>query len=158
MKRLLALLFACAWLCLAAAHADEPQDLALEQRLARLSAELRCLVCQNQSLADSHADLAIDLKNQVRDMMRAGRTDAEIKDYLTQRYGDFVLYRPPVKGSTWLLWAGPFALLLASLALLARYLKRRQARLASEPADAGAPAADVARARALLAGQDDPKA
>src|ERR1700687_5710113 len=85
----------------AAPAADDP---ALEQRVMTLSAELRCLVCQNQSLADSHADLAIDLRNQVREQMRSGRSDDQIKTWLTQRYGDFVLYRTPVKSSTWLLW------------------------------------------------------
>ncbi len=90
------------------------QDPALEQRVMRLTAELRCLVCQNQSLADSHADLAIDLKNQVRSQMKAGKSDAEIREFMVARYGDFVLYRPPLKPTTALLWAGPFVLLAAA--------------------------------------------
>ena len=109
----------------AAPVSDEP---ALEQRVMRLSTELRCLVCQNETLADSRADLAIDLRNQIRDQMRAGKTDNEIKAWLTDRYGDFVLYRPPVKSGTWLLWFGPFVLLIAAVAALLRYLHRRRAR------------------------------
>jgi len=107
----------------AAPLADDP---ALEQRVMQLSTELRCLVCQNETLADSRADLAIDLRNQIREQMRAGKSDEEIKVWLTQRYGDFVLYRPPVKSSTWLLWFGPFALLLAATAALLIYLHRRR--------------------------------
>ena len=147
MKRLfvaLALLFATL-----AGAATPAEDAALEKRLATLSAELRCLVCQNQSLADSHAELAVDLKNQVRDMMLAGRTDTEIKAYLTDRYGDFVLYRPPVKSTTWLLWAGPVVLLVLGLLALVRIVRKRQglvADAAAIPADADA----AARAHALL--------
>ena len=136
------------------AQVPAPAEQALEQRLMTLSAELRCLVCQNQSLADSHAELAVDLKNQVRDMMRAGRTDEEIKDYLTQRYGDFVLYRPPVKRSTWVLWVGPFVLLVGGMVVLQRTLRRRNAVGASGVV----PAVDEAvreRARALLLTGDD---
>jgi len=107
----------------AAPAADDP---ALEQRVTRLTAELRCLVCQNQSLADSHADLAIDLKNQVRSQMKAAKSDAEIRDYMVARYGDFVLYRPPLKASTVLLWVGPFAFVLIGFYVLVRFLRRRQ--------------------------------
>jgi len=109
--------------------ASAAQDPALEQRVMRLTAELRCLVCQNQSLADSHADLAIDLKNQVRSQMRAGKSDAEIREYMVARYGDFVLYRPPLKPTTALLWTGPFVLLVAGGLALAFYLRRRRERL-----------------------------
>lgn len=87
-------------------------DPVLEARVNALAAELRCLVCQNQSLADSHAALAVDLKNQVREQMRAGRSEREIVDYMTARYGDFILYRPPFKATTWLLWVGPLLLVL----------------------------------------------
>ena len=104
-------------------------DPALEQRVMRLTAELRCLVCQNQSLADSHADLAIDLKNQVRSQMQAGKSDAEIRDYMVARYGDFVLYRPPLKPTTALLLAGPFVLLAGGGLALGFYLRRRRERL-----------------------------
>ena len=110
----------------AAPAADDP---VLEQRVMRLTAELRCLVCQNQSLADSHAELAIDLKNQVRSQMKAGKSDAEIRDYMVARYGDFVLYRPPLKSNTVLLWGGPFVLLAAGALGLGFYLRRRRARL-----------------------------
>ena len=109
--------------------APAAQDPALEQRVMRLTAELRCLVCQNQSLADSHADLAIDLKNQVRSQMKAGKSDSEIRDYMVARYGDFVLYRPPLKSNTVLLWAGPFVLLAAGALGLGFYLRRRRTRL-----------------------------
>ena len=105
------------------------QDPALEQRVMRLTAELRCLVCQNQSLADSHADLAIDLKNQVRSQMKAGKSDAEIREFMVARYGDFVLYRPPLKPTTVLLWVGPFVLLAAAGLALGFYLRRRRERL-----------------------------
>lgn len=106
------------------------EDPAVEARVQKLSDELRCLVCQNQNLSDSHADLALDLKRQVREMVKAGRSDREILDYMVQRYGDFVLYRPPVKATTWLLWAGPFVLFFGALALLFIKLRRR---LAQQP-------------------------
>jgi cytochrome c-type biogenesis protein CcmH len=116
-----------------AASAGEAQTVAadpvLEARVQLLSEELRCLVCQNQSLADSHAELAIDLKNQVREMLKKGLSDKEVIDYMVTRYGDFVLYRPPVKGTTWLLWFGPFVLLIGALVTL--FVKIRQRRLAA---------------------------
>ena len=125
------------WWCVAAAClADEAPSLAadpvLEQRVKNLSAELRCLVCQNQSLADSHADLAIDLRNQVREMMQDGKSDEQIREFMVARYGDFVLYDPPVKSSTMLLWVGPFALLLVGVASLTGYLRGRSCRKATE--------------------------
>ena len=123
-------------------------DPALESRVIKLTSELRCLVCQNQSLADSHADLAIDLRNQVRNQMQAGKSDAEIRDYMVARYGDFVLYDPPFKSSTLLLWAGPFALLLVGLLGLAAYVRGRRRRL---PAGDLTPV-DHARAEAMLRG------
>ncbi len=127
------------------------QDPALEQRVMRLTSELRCLVCQNQSLADSHADLAIDLKNQVRSQMRAGKSDAEIREFMVARYGDFVLYRPPLKSTTALLWAGPFVLLAAGGLALGFYLRRRRERLTGSELTPE----QRARAEALLrAGQE----
>lgn len=101
------------------------------QRETRLAAELRCLVCQNQNIADSNADLAVDLRRQIHEQVVAGKSDREILDYMTARYGDFVLYRPPVKVTTVLLWFGPL-LMLALGALLAWRMVRARARAASE--------------------------
>src|SRR6266513_2025881 len=95
--------------------ADDP---VLEQRVMKLYQELRCLVCQNETLADSRADLAEDLRTQIREQMKAGKRDQEIVAFLTTRYGDFILYRPPVKPSTYLLWFGPFILMIGGLTLL----------------------------------------
>jgi len=95
--------------------ANDPE---LEAHVQSLAEVLRCLVCQNQNLADSHADLAIDLKNQVREMLRQGMAEQEVINFMVQRYGDFVLYLPPVKRTTWLLWGGPFMLFGGGLALL----------------------------------------
>ena len=111
-------------------------DPALEQRLQKLSQELRCLVCQNETLADSRADLAEDLRDEIREQMKAGKSDKEIIAFLTDRYGDFVLYRPPVKPITYLLWFGPFVLLITGLALLFRYLKQRRELISDRPLSA----------------------
>jgi cytochrome c-type biogenesis protein CcmH len=108
------------------------EDPVLEQRMISLSEDLRCLVCQNESLAGSHADLAQDLRQEIRDQMRSGKSDEQVVDYLTQRYGDFVLYKPPLKPLTWLLWFGPFVLLFGTAGGFYFYLKRRGTRLASE--------------------------
>ena len=135
-------------LCVAREAPPAADDPVLEKRVVRLTSELRCLVCQNQSLADSHADLAIDLKNQVRSQMEAGKSDAEIRDYMVARYGDFVLYDPPFKSSTLLLWAGPFALLFVGLLGLAVYLSSRRRRLP----EAELTTADHARAESILRG------
>lgn len=107
--------------------ADDP---VLEAQVQSLAEVLRCLVCQNQNLADSHAELAIDLKNQVRQMLRQGMGEKEVIDFMVRRYGDFVLYRPPVKSTTWLLWGGPFMLFGAGLALLFFNLRRRRRNMA----------------------------
>jgi cytochrome c-type biogenesis protein CcmH len=112
----------------AAPATDDP---VLEARMMRLSSELRCLVCQNETIAASNAELAVDLKNQVREMMRNGKTDAEILQYMTARYGDFVLFRPPLKSTTWLLWFGPALLLVGGAAVLLITLRRRN-RLGAE--------------------------
>ena len=106
-------------------------DPVLEARVMRLSHELRCLVCQNETIAASNAGLAVDLRNQVRDMLRQGRSDAEVMRYMTDRYGDFVLYRPPVKPTTWVLWYGPAALLVGGGVALVLVLRRRS-RLGAE--------------------------
>src|SRR5690349_3065970 len=102
-------------------------DPALENRMMALAAELRCLVCQNQSLADSHAPLAVDLRNQIREKMKQGASERDIVNYMVDRYGDFVLYRPPFKPATILLWAGPLLLMLGGLAALWIRLARRRA-------------------------------
>jgi cytochrome c-type biogenesis protein CcmH len=114
------------------------------ERYQVLVNELRCLVCQNQTIADSNAPLASDLRNKVREQLVAGRSNAEIYDYVTERYGDFVLYRPPVRASTWLLWFGPFVLLAFGL-LLAVLMARRRAAVAPRAA-----ALDSERLRKLL--------
>jgi cytochrome c-type biogenesis protein CcmH len=106
---------------------------AVEVQVQRLSTELRCLVCQNQTLADSHAELAQDLKQEIREMAAKGMTDQAIIDYLVARYGDFVRYRPPLKASTVLLWLGPFALLLAGGFGLLIQLRGRQKMVADAP-------------------------
>ena len=140
MKRTLAAL-----LCLLplAVGADEARlaakDPVLEQRMMTLASELRCLVCQNETLADSPAELAGDLRQEIRELIKAGRSDPDIVAYLTRRYGDFILYRPPLKPLTWLLWFGPFALLLAATGGFRLYLGRRNRRLMRAPGghDAG---------------------
>jgi cytochrome c-type biogenesis protein CcmH len=129
MAKWIALLGLALTLCLSAAWANEAApaaaDPVLEARMLRITAELRCLVCQNQTIADSHADLAIDLRNQVREMLQAGKTDQQVVDYMTERYGDFVLYRPPFKATTVLLWVGPALMGLLGLLSLVLVLRRR---------------------------------
>ena len=120
--RLIAMLLALA-AGLASAAQGTPAE--LELRVQKLSAQLRCLVCQNQTIADSNADLAVDLKRQVREMLARGASDREVIDFMTARYGDFVLYRPPVKGSTALLWYGPGALLVVAVGVFVVILRRR---------------------------------
>ena len=122
-------------------------DPVLEKRVMALAEELRCLVCQNQTLADSNAPLAEDLRNQLREKMREGRSDAEVVDFLVARYGDFVLYRPPLKATTVLLWFGPLLLVAAGFAVLLRRLLRRRSIEVAEMT-----AADRKRAAELLAG------
>jgi len=116
------------WLTLGIAHAIDPmpfRDAGEERRFAALLAELRCMVCQNQSLADSDAGLARDLRNEVFELMRDGKSDTEIREFLVSRYGDFVLYRPPVKGATLALWFGPVLVLTAGGFVLITTLRRR---------------------------------
>ena len=128
MKRWLAFLALALFLGSAGAREATPlaADEAVEQRLVVIAEELRCLVCQNESLAASRADLAEDLRREIRSLIRAGKTDAQILDYLVSRYGDFVRYRPPLKPSTWLLWLGPFVLLAVALAGLLRHVRQRR--------------------------------
>ncbi len=133
------------------AHAGEAapasDDPVLEARVMALSAELRCLVCQNETIAASHADLAVDLRNQVREMLRSGASDAQVMTYMTERYGDFVLYRPPLKSTTALLWFGPALLLVGGMGTLWWVLHRRS-RLAPEQFEAEPDPADEASAGA----------
>ena len=133
-------------LCATIALAQPSTDLAFEQRLKRLEADLRCLVCQNQTLADSNAPLAEDLRREVRSLAVSGKSDDEIRAYLVARYGDFVLYKPPVKGVTWLLWFGPFALLVLGAGVWFAVVRRRKA----APAPAAPDASAAARARELI--------
>ena len=107
------------------------EDPVVEQRLITISEELRCLVCQNESLAGSRADLAMDLRRELRTLIKQGKTDAEIREFMVSRYGDFVLYRPPIKPTTWLLWLGPFGLMAAGLVALFVYLRRRNSEVAT---------------------------
>jgi cytochrome c-type biogenesis protein CcmH len=119
---------AAALMALAAWAKDAPlaaEDPALEKRVMAIATELRCLVCQNQTIADSHADLAVDLRQQIRELLKKGSTDQQVLSYMTDRYGDFVLYRPPVKATTWFLWFGPGVLLVAGVAGLILILRRR---------------------------------
>lgn len=137
---------------LAQSAAQTSADPALEARVKALATELRCLVCQNQTVADSDAPVARDLRDQVRAQLAAGKSEAEVKQYMTDRFGDFVLYKPPLKATTVALWAGPFlALLLAAVLLL------RRVRHGAAAAPATITDADRARARALL-GDADPAA
>lgn len=110
--------------------ADDPE---LEKRVMNLSQELRCLVCQNETLADSRADLAVDLRREIREQMKAGKSDKEIIAFLTARYGQFILYRPPVGPTTYLLWFGPFVLLVIGFGVLYRYLKQRRELISQQP-------------------------
>jgi cytochrome c-type biogenesis protein CcmH len=128
MKRfaLLLLLLICFARGAVAKDAQPNEDPQIEQRMKNLTQQLRCLVCQNETLADSRADLAEDLRKQIREQMKAGKSDKEIIAFLTDRYGDFVLYKPPVKTTTYLLWFGPFVLLIGGTFVLFRYLGRRK--------------------------------
>jgi cytochrome c-type biogenesis protein CcmH len=122
------------------------EDPALEKKVITLSNELRCLVCQNQTIADSNAELAVDLRNQVRKQLTEGKSDREILDYMVERYGEFVLYRPPLNYKTVLLWAGPFLLLLVAMFILIQQIRIRHKHLATEEFDQ----TDLSRARKLL--------
>jgi cytochrome c-type biogenesis protein CcmH len=139
MKRLALILLLA--LAAAAGFAKEAvplaQDPVVEQRLIAISEDMRCLVCQNESLAASQAELAQDLRRELRELIRAGKSDEEIKQFMVSRYGDFVLYKPPVKPTTWLLWGGPFALLFAALAGFIWYLRRVMGRAAQDSGIAG---------------------
>jgi cytochrome c-type biogenesis protein CcmH len=131
MKRLLVFLLAllACGVLLAKEAAPLAEDEAVEKRMIAITEDLRCLVCQNESLAGSHADLAEDLRREVRGLIKQGKSDQEVKEYLVDRYGDFVLYKPPVKATTWLLWGGPFLFMVGGVAALVFYLRRRGGRV-----------------------------
>jgi cytochrome c-type biogenesis protein CcmH len=151
MRRIL-VLFAVAFAA-TTATAQALTDIEFEGRLKRLEAELRCLVCQNQTLADSNAPLAEDLRREVRTLATSGKSDAEIKEYLVARYGDFVLYKPPVQRNTWLLWLGPFALLLCGGGIWYAIVRRRRGLAHEDDATISSDAAPedaVARARQMI--------
>jgi cytochrome c-type biogenesis protein CcmH len=128
------------------------QDPALEQRVNKIGEELRCLVCQNQTITDSHAGLAVDLKNQIREQLQAGRSEKQIIEFMVERYGDFVLYRPPMKATTILLWAGPFVLLGIAIAGAAVVVRRRR-----ELAPGATPLTEAQRQKAAQLLQDEPE-
>jgi cytochrome c-type biogenesis protein CcmH len=121
--------------------APEAADPALEARMVKITSELRCLVCQNQTIADSNASLAVDLRREARALIKQGKSDAEVVDYMTARYGDFVLYRPPLRATTMLLWFGPALMLAGGGAVLVIVLRRRS-RMAADAFDADDEIAD----------------
>ena len=146
MRRALIALMLAGAMCSAGATeaANLAADPVLEARVMKVAEELRCLVCQNETIAASHADLAVDLRKQIRNKLTQGQSEQQILDFMAERYGDFVLYRPALKATTMLLWVGPFALLLIAVIALARAIRGRQSCAAPlAPADAE-------RARRLL--------
>ena len=148
MKYWLALILAlqCALSAWAGEATPLAEDPVVEQRLIVISEELRCLVCQNESLAGSRADLALDLRREIRTLIKANKTDAEIMDFMVTRYGDFVRYRPPVNPITWALWFGPFLLLIGGVVVLVRMVRRNQRSAAAPVLDP----AQRAKAQSLL--------
>lgn len=150
--KLLCVLLLCVPLTVCAQTAQPmPDDPVANKRAVQLAEQLRCLVCQNQSLADSNAELAVDLRRQIREQIAQGKGDAQIVDFMVQRYGDFVLYRPPLKASTWLLWFGPPSLLLFGLVILIRYLRERRKRIEQQPLTAN----ERAQAHLLLSNDEE---
>src|SRR5215213_11948501 len=153
-KSFLPILLICLLASVVMAQVQEEEipsdDPVIEARLANLSKELRCLQCQNQTLADSPAGLAADLRREIRAQMKAGKSDQEIVAFLTQRYGDFILYRPRVTFTTYLLWFGPFVLLLGGLYVLFTYIKQRRDQIAEKPLSAD----EHRRAEELLASKE----
>jgi cytochrome c-type biogenesis protein CcmH len=129
MKSIFLVLVSVLYLHIAYANDAPPlaDDPVTEQRLISISEEMRCLVCQNESLAGSRSDLANDLRREIRTLIKEGKSDEQIRAFMVERYGDFVLYRPPVKPITWLLWIGPFVILAIGIAFLMSYLRRRNA-------------------------------
>jgi cytochrome c-type biogenesis protein CcmH len=154
MKRLFALLFLALLLGTAGAKEAAPlaDDPVVEQRMLSISEEMRCLVCQNESLAASRSDLAMDLRRELRTLIKQGKTDAEIREFMVSRYGDFVLYRPRVSPLTYLLWGGPFLLMAIGVVVLLVYLRRRNRAMAGTQQLSEE---DTRRAEALL--KEEPK-
>jgi cytochrome c-type biogenesis protein CcmH len=150
---LLVLLLAFGRLAFAGEAKPVAEDPVLEKRVIDVASELRCLVCQNQTLADSNAPLAVDLRSQIRSQMAKGASERDVVDYMVTRYGDFVLYRPPLKATTLLLWAGPALLAVAGLAVLFIGLSRRRRAGRAELSEE-----EHARAQRLLAGDGDREA
>lgn len=152
--KLNSLLVCCALLFSGAVMAKEAApmaaDLEVEKRMVAISEELRCLVCQNESLSGSHAELAQDLRREIRKMIADGKSDKEILDFMVARYGDFVRYRPPMKPTTWLLWGGPFLLMAGGIAALIAFLRRRAK-------DSAAPELSEEERRRAAALLDQPK-
>jgi cytochrome c-type biogenesis protein CcmH len=144
---LIVLIVFCFGGALIAKEAQPNEDPKLEQRMRALTEQLRCPVCQNETLADSKATLAEDLRQQMREQMKAGRSDQEIVAFLTQRYGDYVRFKPPVKATTYLLWFGPFIVLIAAIGVLYSYLKHRRELISDQPLTAAERkrAADILR-------------
>ena len=145
--------FACVLLTLVtstatAARTGASLDASGARRAAALAEQLRCLVCQNQSIAESNAELAVDLRREISEQIRAGRSDQDIIDFMVARYGDFVLYRPPVKPHTWLLWFGPALLAVGAVFAFARALRNRRRRAVEPPLTE----AEHAEAKRLLGG------
>ena len=118
---------------LVSVRSQTANDALLEQRLQNLTRQLRCLQCRNETVADSPAQIADDLRKEIREQMKAGKSDDEIIAFLHERYGDFILYNPPVKATTYLLWFGPFLLLVGGTLLLFRFLKQRRAMIETKP-------------------------
>ena len=154
-KQLLISIFICSVASASLANEAAPlaQDPIVEQRLIAISEEMRCLVCQNESLAGSRSDLAQDLRREIREQIQQGKSDQQIREFMVERYGDFVLYRPPVKPITWLLWIGPFVILAIGIAVLLGYLRRRNA----SPVDAALSTEDNQKIDALLHAADQSK-
>jgi cytochrome c-type biogenesis protein CcmH len=148
---LAALLLAVAGAAFAQSSEIARPDPVVERRLKALAEELRCLVCQNQTIADSHAPLAVDLRNQIRAQIAQGRSDDQIRSYMVDRYGDFVLYRPPMRANTILLWAGPFVLIGLGAFIFLRVVRRRPPAAASPVG-----AAERGEIEALLEGREPP--
>ena len=142
-KQLLISIFICSVASASLANEAAPlaQDPIVEQRLIAISEEMRCLVCQNESLAGSRSDLAQDLRREIREQIQQGKSDQQIREFMVERYGDFVLYRPPFKSTTALLWVGPGVMLVGGLLVLVLVLRRRS-RMPEDRFDAEEPEAN----------------